>query len=234
MNYGDKILIGVIDSGIDINFLNEFRILPEKSAYFKIDYDKKLLESRVYNTMDLSDWLEGKVNLQLFDSNSHGTSVTSIIHRNVSDNSRIKFSFAKILDETNLANGYCLIEALRWMIDEVKPHFINLSLGGEINKQKDLLNEVLLKAQESGIKIFCSATGTKTLPAELPLVTTIGDKGLTVFRREETKVDYSVDDEVVDTYENGEWKKLNMTTSFACPLFLARYINENILQVKSG
>ncbi len=189
-----------------------------------MDFKEKILKIVEYNIKDIDQWIKGEVDLDIKDLSGHGTSVLSIIFNEIGNLFDIKFYIAKILDKDNLSNSICLVEAVNWMVNSIEPKVINISLSCGYDKNIDRLYELSTIAKEKNIKIFCSANGYFSYPAEFDNVNTIGDLGLIRHRVEKTKVDYIVKDIFIKVYKSGRWVKEDMCTSYASPLALSEYL----------
>ncbi|MFA8341801.1 MAG: S8 family serine peptidase [Rhodothermaceae bacterium] len=213
------IKIGVIDSGIDLNFIEEHKIQIVQAGNFQVNFAEKTIESEIYDSSELR-----YPDCKIADQNGHGTEVTSIIFDQLNEKFDISFFIAKILDENKESNIASFYSALQWMTEVAKPEYLNLSLGTSDKKYSDLIYSLTEKANNNGIKIFCAASGVKSYPAEFSTVTTVGDKGVVQSGEPGKKIDIQVDDREVKLYSKGRWIKKTMFSSYASPLALCRQI----------
>lgn len=216
--------IGIIDSGISLDFLQATDINLKAGANFFIDWERKNLNSIFYDAADILHWKNGTTTLDIEDKSGHGTAVSSIIYRNAT--TPIEFYIAKILDEQQSGSAICLLAALSWLINDVKTNYINLSLGTHnLNFHTQML-ALVKQANVQQCKIFSAAGDIPTLPSELAGVTAVGIPG-TKPHNPPVKVDTIVSAASITIFQNGAWTEAALSTSFACPLRLAEHCENN-------
>jgi len=213
------IKIGIIDSGIDLNFIEKCKIQIVQAANFQVNFVKKTIETEIYDQSEFK-----YADCKITDQNGHGTEITSIIFDQLNKKFNINFFIGKILDKNKESNIASFYSALQWMIEVIKPDYLNLSLGTNNKKYSDLIYSLTEKANNNNIKIFCAASGVKSYPAEFSTVTTVGDVGVVQSGEPGKKIDIQVDDTEVKLYSKGRWIKKNMFSSYASPLALCRQI----------
>ena len=211
--------IGIIDSGIDLNFIRKYKIQIAKAANFQVNFVNKTIETEIYDQSELTF-----PDCKISDQNGHGTEITSIIFDQLNKKFHINFFIAKILDKNKESNIASLYSALQWMVEIAKPDYLNLSLGTSDKKYSNLIYSLTEKAKDNNIKIFCAASGVKSYPAEFDTVTTVGDLGVVQLGETGKKINIKVDDREVKLYSGNKWIQKNMFSSYASPLALCRQI----------
>jgi subtilisin family serine protease len=218
--------VGIIDSGVQVDFLREHAIHLAGGARFTIDLGARVLETRSYDREELEAWRAGTRTLDLEDENGHGTAVLSILHDQVRPWPDVELYVARIFDQEVRAYSLCLVEALRWMLDEVGVELLNLSLGTTHRALEAPMREVLDRAVARGAVIVCAAGGVPTLPAQLESVVSVGDPALMEGMGAGVKVDHVVPQREVKLYLGGRWCQSPMTTSFACAVAVAGVLRD--------
>lgn len=218
--------LGIIDSGVDVNFLREQGLHLAGGARFTLDLGARVLETRSYDREELEAWRAGTHTLELQDEHGHGTAVLSILHDQVRPWPDVELYVARIFDQEVRAHSLCLVEALRWMLDEVGVDLLNLSLGTTYRAMEAPMREVLERAAGRGAVIACAAGGVPTLPAQLDSVVSVGDPSLMEGLGAGVKVDHVVPQRHVKLYMGGRWCESPMTTSFACAVAVAGILRD--------
>jgi hypothetical protein len=218
--------VGIIDSGVEVGFLREQGLGLAGGARFTLDLDARVLETRSYDREELEAWRRGACVLDLEDAHGHGTAVLSILHDRVRPWPDVELYVARIFDQEVRAYSLCLVEALRWMLDEVGVDLLNLSLGTTHRAMEAPMREVLDRAAGRGAVIACAAGGVPTLPAQLESVIAVGDASLMENVGPEVKVDHVVREREVKLYMSGRWCEAPMTTSFACAVAVAGVLRD--------
>ena len=127
----ERLKVGIIDSGIDLN--NPF-------------FEGHSIESYSYENDNFVKCYSDNTN-----GNSHGTEVASFI---LNECSYIDLLSIKILNDSNKSSQYKLIKAIKFCIEK-KVNIINLSLGvvADIEKCTEL-KKICIEAYNRGIFIF--------------------------------------------------------------------------------
>lgn len=210
--------IGIIDSGIDGEFLDNHKgiKIAGKKAY-SINFEKK--------EMVISD--------NITAINPHGSAVLDIIYQFAPN---ADYYLAKILDKDNNGNRLAFFHALDWMINEIKPDIINISAGMSANENyKEKIYDLTKTARNNGIQIVCAASAVETYPALMDTVITVSDVGffcssdLTAETR--NKVDYVVREPYRGLYFHNSRKDVFYGTSFAAPFISGLLTMENGLNI---
>jgi hypothetical protein len=209
--------IGIIDSGIDVRMIREYSLTLGRAIHIRLDADERALEIVEYEPADLEAWRQGLAHLGLQDDSGHGTSVASILHDQLGPTRQVVYHIARVLDEGGTSHPLCLVEALRWMVEDVQPHAINMSLGTPDQRMREPLLALARQAQTHGIRLFAAAAAEPTYPAELETVTAVGEPGLPA-----SNLDTVIRDPDIRLYRQGTWVRQPTLASFACPLVLAR------------
>ncbi len=209
--------IGIIDSGIDVRLVREHALTLGRAIHIRLDADERTLELVEYEPEDLEAWRQGSASLELQDASGHGTSVASILHDQLGSTREVVFHIARVLDAGDTCHPLCLLEALRWMVEDVRPHAINMSLGTPEPRIREPLLALVRQAQHHGIRLFAAAAAGPTYPAQLDTVTAVGEPGLPA-----SQFDTLVHDPDIRLYRQGTWVRQPTLSSFACPLALAR------------
>jgi len=209
--------VGVIDSGVEVAFLREHGLHLAGGASFTLDVDAGELETCVYEPEELEAWRRGGPALALEDTHGHGTAVLSLLYAAVEPwPPDVALYVARIFGEQVRASSVCLLEALRWMLDEVGVELLNLSLGTFEFALEAPLREVLERAVARGAVIVCAAGAEPTLPACLESVVAVGDTALLEHVEAQVRLDHVVRERTARVYGGGTWREVPMTTSFAC------------------
>ncbi|QRK07406.1 S8/S53 family peptidase [Archangium violaceum] len=218
--------VGIIDSGVEVKFLREHALGLAGGARFTLDLDAQVLETRSYDRDELEAWRDGARELDLQDEHGHGTAVLSILYDRVRPWPDVELYVARIFDQEVRGYSLCLVEALRWMLDEVGVELLNLSLGTTHRALEAPMREVIDRAVARGAIIACAAGGVPTLPAQLESVVAVGDPTLMDRVGSEVKVDHVVRERGVKLYMGGSWCEAPMTTSFACAVAVAGVLRD--------
>jgi hypothetical protein len=213
--------IGVIDSGISLDFLRATSLNINAGANFFIDWKKKILNSIFYDTSDIRNWREGLLDLSIDDQSGHGTAVTSILHRNIA--APVEFHIAKILDKQQSGSAICLLAAMDWLINDAKVDFINLSLGTDNWVMHSQMQALVEQANENNCKLFSAAGDIPTLPSELVGVTSVGIPALALKNKKGVKLDCIALPSSVLIFRDNQWSMSETSTSYACPITLSDY-----------
>ncbi|RKG79809.1 S8/S53 family peptidase [Corallococcus terminator] len=219
--------IAVVDSGVSVGFLREHGGRLAGAASFTLDRATRRLESRVHSREELEAWRGGDAVLaDLEDTHGHGTSVLSILMDAGPPVPDVEWYVARVLDGTMRGDSLCLLEALEWLTNEVRPEVINLSLGTVVRALEAPLTEVLWRAVRQGTVVVCAAGPMPGLPAGLGAVVTVADtKTAQLLGRTDT-VDHIEHAPTVRLYAAGAWCERPMTSSYACALAVARVLRE--------
>lgn len=233
-----EVKIGIIDSGVAVDFLRHHpAIQVVEGASFRLDRERRILERTVYDRGDILAWRRGETALELEDRvpggesdgspglrTGHGTVILSIVWRAI-ERARIAgrspmFALARALDSASdgmaRGEGLCLVGALEWMVEEVRPTILGLSLGTAHAGLRPSMERVVAEARRLGIRIFSAPGREPTLPSELADVIAVADRELA--SRPDLKIDRTVVDETVEAWFGGRWCHLPMTASYACAL----------------
>lgn len=213
--------IGVIDSGIALDFVRTSSIEISAAANFVIDWEMEVLNSIFYDEYDIDSWREGASDLSIDDPSGHGTAVVSILFQNISD--PVEFYIAKILDKQQSGSAISLLAALRWLINDKKVDFINLSLGTDNWNLHSEMLALVEQAVERNCKLFSAAGDIHTLPSELPGVMSVGTSELARHNRNGVKLDCVALPSSVLVFRDHAWVLSEMSTSYACPISLSDY-----------
>lgn len=209
--------IGIIDSGIDVRLVREYSLSIGRAIHIRLDADARALEMLEYEPADIEAWRQGSASLELQDDSGHGTSVASILHDQLGPTRQLVFHIARILDAGDNCHPLCLVEALRWMVEDVRPHAVNMSLGTPDQRVREPLLALVRTAQTHGIRLFAAAAAEPTYPSELEAVTAVGEPGLPA-----ALSNTLIHDPDIRLYRQGTWVRQPTLSSFACPLALAR------------
>lgn len=218
------IKIGIVDSGIARAFLQMHPVSLASAANIYINYRKKTIESFHYDRADIDRWCRNEVDLDVEDTGGHGTAVASIIYRH--SKRPVELHVARILDEWASGHVLCLLEAVRWLVEEVRPDYINLSLGTTNENVRDRMAAHVSQADAQGCRIFAAAASIPTLPSELDGVTAVGTPQLAGSSTARPKLDRVAIPSTITVFEQSSWVEREMVTSYACPFTLAQAINE--------
>ena len=203
--------VGIIDGGLNRSFAQESGVLIGSVSSFDICAERGMVLQLEGDRHDISDWIAGR-NDFLDDLSGHGTAVTSIIWR-LAPSTRI--SMAKILDEDGVANAWCLVEAMRWMVECVEPQLINISLATTNTEVAEELQSILDKAKKKNIRVFAAFRTDKDLPASLCNVYSIGDDDSPSAPRRRNLSKKSVMT-TVSIWSDGKWIDCSRVPSCAC------------------
>lgn len=201
---GENVVIGVIDTGADLQHL---------------DLKPNLLEG--INLV--------KPGTPPQDDNGHGTHVTGIL---VAENNDIgivgvcpkaKVRPVKVLDGRGNGDLLKVVDGIKWCIDQ-KVDFISMSLGAPVKVQQ--VRKALQTAAEAGIIVFCAAGNaghTKEIfyPANYPETIAIGaidkDFNRAKFSNTGRNLDFMAPGvDIFSTYPSN-WYATLSGTSMACP-----------------
>ncbi|MEJ5284676.1 MAG: hypothetical protein ACP5Q5_06830 [Brevinematia bacterium] len=212
--------IGVIDSGVNREFVKSYHVNIESAAIFNINPSKSCIEIIEYEKDDIEKWKKGFIN-HLSDESGHGTAVLSILYQKCPN---VYFSLAKILESDNKGYSICLVEALNWMIDIVRPNFMNISLGTDDERIKKKLYRLTKKAKKMGINIYSAIGGEKSYPGVFDTV--VGVSKDKVVKQDIKKVEMFNSNEKVKIFWNGNWEIVEIEPSLACAMVLGDTINQ--------
>lgn len=227
--------IGIIDSGIDIRLVREHSLTLGRALHVRLDAEEQALELIEYEPADLDAWRQGSVHLALQDDSGHGTGVASILHDQLGATRRVVYHVAKILDAGDTCHPLCLIEALRWMVEDVRPHAVNMSLGAPDPRIREPLLALARQAQTHGIRLFAAAAAGPTYPSELEAVISVGEPGLRppdASGPPSSRIDTWISDPDIRLYRQGAWVRQPTLASFACPLALARELAQRVIPTR--
>lgn len=206
-----EIIVGVIDSGVDLN--HEFlqgRLIPTG-----------------YNATD-----DGQENSEHDVIEGHGTSVSSVIADNTTSN--IKIKSYRVTDDDGYTTSATISNAIlqAYHIDEIKLINISLCCSSTSEAEWDLFNSTVNDAYEAGCLIVTGAGNynvdidyNNSIPASCNLVITAAASGETNLPTSWSSRGDSVDimapgDNVPVAIPNNEYK-LTSGTSFSSPLTVA-------------
>lgn len=149
-----KVIIAIIDSGIERNFQNQFKCKISGIGVTLIDNRIKIVE----------DYL---------DENGHGTLTASVIYNECSD---IEFFIIKMLDKKLEGNIECLIASLEYLLDK-DVNIINMSLAVEQNGRDSRLKKICKKLNKQGKILISSVENGKKKSAPAIYKTVIAVQG---------------------------------------------------------
>ena len=133
---GKNIVVGIIDSGVNVNH-------PELQGALLPGGFKDFVDSS--NTVPI-------------DSTGHGTHVAgTILGRTIGIAREAKFIVARVFNESGEASDEGLLAAGDWMLER-KPQVVNNSWGG--NRDSDFYNEIVKKWKAAGIVPVFSSGNT--------------------------------------------------------------------------
>ena len=141
--YGNEIIIGVLDSGVD--------------------YNHELFTGRI-DDISFNMSASGEEN-DCMDDNGHGTAVAGIIAQTTPDN--VKIRPYKIIDE----EGYVSLSEFTAAMEVILasndlPDIMNISLGGYLFEENmSLETELVARLVDKGVTV-CVASGNDNLPVE--------------------------------------------------------------------
>ncbi len=215
--------IGIIDSGIDLEYLNNPNNHIRGIYYISGENKNQGSISKCFEIFEQKDIVS------MEDKVDHGSKVIRIIETQIK-NYPHEYFIAKIFSEKNNASDSDLVHALEWLIDN-NVDCINLSLGTTAGVFVQVLQELCKKALFKGIRMFCAGSLEITYPAWFPEVITVVDKNLSeqipnLFHHFK-KHDYMVIPFNEIHYEkNGDIIKTDISTSFATPMAMAIWIKK--------
>lgn len=213
--------IGIIDSGIALDFLRLSATPIAAAARFSIDWQAKRLITQRYDHSDLGAWLAGSQALDLEDETGHGTAVLSIVQRHLQRPA--VYYIAKILDSQMSGSAICLTEAINWLVDECAVDAINMSLGSDNFQWRERVQTAVNKARANQCLLFGAAGDIPTLPSEAEGVMSVG-----IAQQPEKlprRIDWMALDSEIAIFQHSRWQTVPMSTSYACPLLLACTFN---------
>lgn len=121
----NRIKIAILDSGFNYNNLNESYLCSTGHKSF--------------------------ADVELFtDNHGHGTSVTNLILKNLNVN-----KYCVIIIKVNFSTPNPYVMPLKYLLEEVKPQFINISGGGDGFQSEEY--HLLSRSISSGIKVAVAA-----------------------------------------------------------------------------
>ncbi|RKH17075.1 hypothetical protein D7X74_13590 [Corallococcus sp. CA047B] len=219
--------VAVVDSGVSVDFLRQHGGPLAGAASFTLDRAARRLESRAHSREELDAWRGGSAVLDdLEDTHGHGTAVLSLLMDAGPRPPNVEWYVARVLDERMRGDSLCLLEALEWLTNDVRPDLINLSLGTVDRAFETPLTELLWRAVRQGAVVVCAAGPVPCLPAGLGAVVTVADaKTARLLGRTDT-VDHVEHAPTVRLYASGTWCERPMTSSYACALAVARVLRE--------
>ncbi len=198
--------IGIIDSGVNRQFVRDYNIKVVSAASFDIDKTGFKVRMHKYNEKDIANWKAGLTD-NLSDKNGHGTAVLSIIWKRYPD---ARFSIAKIDD--SLENNYslCLLESMRWMVRQVRPDAVNISLGTSDYRVEDELYKLTLTAKEEEIKVYAAGSNYISFSAAFGSVITVLD--LDTINKDchwimQAAADKIINDNSIEIWQDSRWIK---------------------------
>lgn len=206
--------IGVIDSGVNREFVTSYHVNIESAAIFNVNLSKSCVEIIEYEKDDIEKWKKGFIN-HLSDESGHGTAVTSILFRNFP---KAVFSIAKVFKSSLFSHSLCLVESLKWMIEKSQTSIINISVCTLDTEIKDELYELTLRARDKGIQIFVAASNIISFPSIFDTVTSVIDINSIKNHNISGKFDLIVNNSVIEIWHNGKWEKTKLSSSWASAL----------------
>ena len=213
--------IGIIDSGVALDFLRLTATPIAAAAHFSIDWQAKRLITQHYDASDLTAWLAGSQALDLHDDTGHGTAVLSILQRQLTRPA--VYYIAKILDNQMSGSAICLTEAIDWLNHECGVDAINMSLGSDNFQWRERVQTAVDKARANQCLLFGAAGDIPTLPSEAEGVISVG-----IAQQPEKlprRIDWMALDSEIEIFQRGSWIISPISTSYACPLLLACTFN---------
>ncbi|GMU04551.1 S8/S53 family peptidase [Corallococcus caeni] len=219
--------VAIVDSGVSVGFLRGAGLSLAGAASFTLDRESRRLESRVHSREELTAWCGGGSALEdLEDTHGHGTAVLSILLDQGRPGDDVEWYVARVLDGRMRGDSLCLLEALEWLTQEVRPDVINLSLGTVGRAFEAPLTALLDRAVEQGSLVLCAAGPVSGLPSGMSSVVTVADAAMAHALRKGDIVDHVEDAATVRLYADGAWKEQPLTSSYACALAAARVLRE--------
>ncbi|WP_375756605.1 S8/S53 family peptidase [Corallococcus exercitus] len=219
--------VAVVDSGVSVGFLRGAGLSLAGAASFTVDREARRLESRVHSREELAAWRHGGSALEdLEDPHGHGTAVLSILLDQGRPGDDVEWYVARVLDGRMRGDSLCLLEALEWLTQDVRPDLINLSLGTVGRAFEAPLTALLERAAEQGSVVLCAAGPVSGLPSGMPSVVTVADAAMAHALRKGDIVDHVEDAATVRLYADGAWRERPLTSSYACALAAARVLRE--------
>ena len=215
--------VGIIDSGVSRQYLNSQNTKLQIAGAFSIDWENKALQKQIYGEHELEAWLNGCRELEVEDHSGHGTRVLSVLQQGI--NHPAEFAVAKVLDADNQGSVFALLEAMRWLIDEVEVDFLNISMGTTDFRYRDKMQEYVDYAVSKGCCILSAAGGYPSLPSELDGVNAIATEPMAKHDERGIKIDtVNLVPELTITLPEGS-QTLELASSFASPHILAQIIS---------
>ncbi|RKH63436.1 hypothetical protein D7X96_27870 [Corallococcus interemptor] len=220
--------VAIVDSGVSVGFLRGEGLSLSGAASFTVDREARRLESRVYSREELAAWRDGACALDdLEDAHGHGTAVLSILaEQGRRPGVDVEWYVARVLDGRMRGDSLCLLEALEWLTQDVRPDVINLSLGTVGRAFEAPLTALLERAVEQGSLVLCAAGPVSGLPSGLPSVVTVADAAMAHALRKGDIVDHVEAAATVRLYADGAFHERPLTSSYACALAAARVLRE--------
>ncbi|NOK38766.1 S8/S53 family peptidase [Corallococcus exercitus] len=219
--------VAIVDSGVSVGFLRGAGLSLAGAASFMLDREARRLESRVHSREELAAWRGGDSVLEdLEDAHGHGTAVLSILLDQGRPGDDVEWYVARVLDGRMRGDSPCLLEALEWLTQDVRPDLINLSLGTAGRAFEAPLTALLDRAVGQGSVVLCAAGPVSGLPSGMPSVVTVADAAMAHALRKGDIVDHVEDAATVRLYADGVWKEQPLTSSYACALAAARVLRE--------
>lgn len=211
--------IGIINSGIDGLFVKKFGVKINSAAVFGIDNSFESVRMVEYHKKEIEDWKKGIVD-HLSEDDGSGSAVLSIIWRRFPF---AKYSIAKIPEVKNSFYSRCLLEALKWMIEDVKPEVINVSIGTADATIKKELYYLTERARKNDITIYVSGSRNISFPAVFDTVITVMDEATIADNCSwfmQLSVDKIVKDEVIKVWRKDCWRKEKLISAWSSAMVL--------------
>lgn len=224
LNHQQPLKIGIIDSGIAVNFLRATGTSLAGAAHFSIDWQTKRLITQRYDASDLSAWLAGTQHLDIEDETGHGTAVLSIVQHQLKRPAI--YYIAKILDSQMSGSAICLTEAIDWLANECEVDAINMSLGCDNFHWRERVQNAVDKARANQCLLFGAAGDVPTLPSEADGVISVGIAHQP--QKLPTRIDWMALAAEIDIFQGGTWTRVPISTSYACPQMLACSFNTTL------
>ncbi len=216
----NRIIIGIIDSGVDRRFIIENGAKIKKASAFNIIQESRLVECIEYSKKDIKKWLAGKID-HISDEHGHGTSVLSIIWGILPN---AEFVVSKVLDHEKKGYSICLVEALRWMIEKTDVLIINISITTNDTNIKDDMLKLVKEAKKKGIVIYSAKDNEYSIPASVDGVVSVTDF-LTINKVGQyslLKSDVVIEKKEELIWWEGEWIQDPIKPSWACAVAVSK------------
>lgn len=205
--YGNEIVVGIMDSGIDSTHGLFAQRIEENNVNFSSSGDA-----------GSSD-----------DDNGHGTAVASVVVQSTPNNVKVKPY--KVIDDQGVCSSLQILAACEYILAcEDKPDIINISFTGYSDSDALIEKEAVERLVDSGITV-CVSAGNDFVPVEYANIAS-SEKVITVSSHSEDYsfssfscygdgVDICAPGEDIYCAKNGGGYEVNSGTSFSAPFVSA-------------